>query len=427
MKIPAITKKQTYLDNILSNEKLIAILCCQSSTTGMQDKKNITIGINASFLRKPNTGIGQVTLNFLRKLDSVADKRINFILYLEEPLSKASGISRRFKKRVFLPPWKRDDLIRKTWWEGRMLPKYAKKDKCDAFISLYQCPTVLPSGVKHIMVVHDLIPKIFSEYLNNSRKKIYESLTEKAILEADRIIAVSKRTERDLLKHLGISGEKVTASYIDVDEIYKKKIISSRKQKVLKKYKLKPGYILAGGGMEVRKNVEGVIRAYKNLLEKNKNLHFVNELPPLVVYGKLLPELKPLITDAEKLAKELNLTQHVKLLGVVLQEDLPALFSEAKMFVYPSHYEGFGMPVLEAMSVGTPVITSKSSSLPEVGGDSVVYCKANDIRDIAMVMKNVLINKELREELSQKGKTQSKKFSWEKFVKKVLAVLGEAK
>lgn len=404
--------------------------------------KRITVGINASFLRKPNTGIGQVTLNFLRKLSELKVqsaklkfKEIEFILYLEEDLPKDFRLSENFISRAFLPFWKRDDLIRKIWWEKYLLPRRAEKDGCDVFISMYQCPSIFSKNIKHLMVVHDIIPELFPEYLNNSRKKGYWKKTKKAIKKASRIVAISKRTEKDLVQHLGISPMKITQSYIDADDIYKSFAppLASRtgttnaghSNKCLLKfsgYKLKPGYILAGGGYEVRKNVEGVIRAYKLLVEQNKSNQFIHELPGLVIYGKLLPQLAPLATDAEKLIQELNLTKQVKLLDLVAQKDLPALFKNASMFVYPSHYEGFGMPVLEAMNAGTPAITSKTSSLPEVGGDSVLYCHSDDIYDIAMVMKNVMLNKDLRETLSARGKMRAEIFSWDKFTEKILNI-----
>lgn len=403
-------------------------------------QKTVRIGINASFARKPQTGMGQVTINFLRKLGEYKleslpagkagrryESEVEFILYLEEDLPKNIKLPKNWKKRIFLPIWKRDDLVRKIWWEESQLPEMAYKDKCDVFISLYQSATsFLPydfTGMKHIMVVHDIIPKLFPEYLNNVRKKIYQKLTEKAIRKADKIIAVSKKTEKDLIRYLGIGADKITTSYIDVDDIYKKKVSMETSRKVLKKYNLVPGYILTGGGLEMRKNIEGVIRAYKFLYDK----FTLGELPSLVIYGKLLPQLKPLVTDAEKLARELNLTKQIKLLDTVPQEYLPALYQNAVMFVYPSHYEGFGIPPLEAMNMGTPVILSKTSSLPEVGLDSVLYCQADDVHDISMVMRNVLMNKELRETLSSRGKMRAKEFKWEKFVKKILNIIGSIK
>jgi len=377
------------------------------------------IGINASFIRKPNTGIGQVTSHFIKQLTRSAEfSDHEIILYLEDDVKLY--LPKNFRKKFFLPAWKRDDLIRKIWWEKYSLPKKVREDGCDVLISLYQCPTVFDG--KHIMVVHDIIPKLFPEYLNNGRKKYYWNLTEKAIKKAGKIVTISKRTEKDLIQHLGLNAEKITVNYIDVDEIYKQSVSHEKSQKVMKKYGLKQGYIYNGGGLEVRKNTEGVLRAYKMLRDKNKQEHFVQEIPPLVISGKLMPELAPLVADAEKLVKELNLKSHVKLLDFVPQEDLPALYQNATMFVYPSFYEGFGMPVLEAMSQGTPVITSKTSSMPEVGGDSALYCDPNDLKDLMMVMKNILVSQNLHETLAKRGKERSRSFSWKKFTEKVLHI-----
>jgi len=382
------------------------------------------IGINASFARKPGSGIGQVTINFLQELAKQKTSH-SFVVYLEEDLPEGLRLPKNFEKQIFLPIWKRDDLIRKTWWEKYLLPKKTKQDKCDMFFSLYQSATVLPNSINHIMLVHDIIPKLFPEYLNNSRKRKYWKLIEKAIQKTDKIIANSKRTEKDLIQHLNIDPTKITVNYLDVDEIYKKKPTKEKTAKILKKYKLKPGYIYNGGGLEVRKNTEGVIRAYKYLLETNKVSHWIQELPPLVISGKLMPQLAPLIVDVEKLIKKLNLTQHVKILDFVPQADLPAIYANACMFVYPSRYEGFGLPILEAMNQSVPVVTAKTSSLPEVGRDAILYCDPNDHQDIAMVMRNILRNKNLYATLARRGKERARNFSWIKFTKKFLNILNE--
>jgi glycosyltransferase involved in cell wall biosynthesis len=387
----------------------------------------VKIGINASFARKGNTGIGQVTLNFLRKLSELKIrnprfKDLEFVLYLEEDLPRDITLSIHLEKKVFLPLWERDDLIRKIWWEKFLLPKKVKEDKCDFFISLYQSATILSDGTKHIMVVHDIIPKLFPEYLNNFRKKIYWNFTERAIRNAEKIIANSKRTEKDLIQHLGISPAKITVTYVDVDEVYKRDVSDEKSKKVMEKYDLTPGYIYTGGGLEMRKNTEVLVRAYKMLLERNKKEHFIHDFPELIISGKLLPQLAPLVLDLEKLVRELNLTEYVRILGFVPQADLPALYRNARLFIYPSLYEGFGLPVLEAMNQGVPVITSKTSSLPEVGGDSVLYCDPRDVKDIAMTIKNALVNKKLRETLAVCGKERARNFSWDNFVEKIINI-----
>jgi len=379
------------------------------------------IGINASFVRKPGTGIGQVSINFLKKLSETKSQH-EFVLYLEEPLPRNFKLPQNFETRIFLPFWKRDDLIRKIWWEKYLLPQKIRQDKCDLFFSLYQCPTVLPKSIKHIMLIHDIIPKLFPEYLNNFRKKIYQNLIEKSTPQADRIITISKKTEKDLVQHFAIPGDKITTSYIDVDPLYKKIPSTEKINKVLKKYHLKPGYILGGVGLDKRKNVDTLIKAYHQLW-KNNSSEF--KPPKLVVVGKLRPEMAPLIIDVEKLVTKLNLKKQVKLLGFVPQENMPALYNQAALFVYPSLYEGFGLPVLEAINQKTPVLTAKTSSLPEVGRDAILYCNPEDTEEIARIIKKVLKDKKLRDVLSVRGIERAQQFSWENFVKKFLHLIDQ--
>lgn len=365
------------------------------------------IGINASFARKPGSGMGEVTLNYLRTL-SKSNTTDEFILYLEEDLDL--DLPSNFTKRVFLPFYKRDDLIRKIIWEKFLLPQKIKKDNCEKFISLYQCPTILSKEIKHIMVAHDIIPELFPEYINNWRKKYYWYLTKKAIAKTTNIIAVSQNTKDDLIKYLKIDADKIIVQHIDVDPIYKKEITDFDSETVLKKYELTPGYIYSGGGLDKRKNIDTLIYAYKLLLDKNKNI------PNLVISGKLMPELAPLIIDVEKIVKDLKIEDKVKILGFVPQENLPALYKNASVFVYPSLYEGFGLPLLEAMNVGTPVVTSNKSSLGEIIKDAGILFDPESVEDMAEKIEQILNNEELRGQNIIKAKEYAHDFSWEKFI-----------
>lgn len=382
------------------------------------------VGINASFVRKLNTGIGQVTLNFLRKIGE--SSHVEFILYLEEEIPLGLGIPRHLKENAFLPLWRRDDLIRTLWWERFLLPKMVRRDGCDVFISLYQSASVLPESVRHVMVVHDIIPKLFPEYRNNWRKEAYWRSVERGIRHADKIYAVSSRTEKDLIQHLHISPSRISINRIDADPLFKRRVTDERSAEVMRKYHLSPGYLYCGGGLEVRKNVEGVLHAYRRLLDKEKSDHLSPATPPLVISGKLMPQLAPLVTDVERLVRELDLTPFVRLLDLVPQADLPALYANARLFLFPSHYEGFGLPVLEAMSVGTPVLTAKTSSLPEVGGDAVLYCRPDDIDDMVGAIRNILSRRDLHDMLSVRGKERAAHFSWSDFADKILrSSIGE--
>ncbi|MDH4330654.1 MAG: glycosyltransferase family 4 protein [Candidatus Moranbacteria bacterium] len=369
------------------------------------------IGINASFLRKLGTGVGQVTLNVLRNFDG-EDTENEAVLFLEE--ESDLDVLNDFQTQVFLPLYKRDDLIRKILWEKFLLPKKAQNMGCEKFVSLYQCPTIFSKDMDHTMVVHDIIPKLFPEYLNNWRKKLYWSLTEKAIKDASRIVTISENTRKDLVRELNIEEEKIIVKNINIDEVYRRSIGEEEKKRILEKYNLEKGYVYSGGGMEKRKNLDSLIVAYKNLLEKNANI------PPLVISGKLMPELAPLAIDVERLVDELGLEGKVRLLGFVPQEDLPVIYKSAILFVYPSLYEGFGMPVLEAMSQGVPVLASSASSIPEVGGDAVEYFDPENVQELQEKMENILNNQEERESLSERGLQRAKSFSWRGFVEELI-------
>lgn len=400
----------------------------------------MNIGINASFLRKSGTGIGQVTYNVLRTL--VSDHRFpisgsqkpEFFLYCEEKPSLDFALPANFHIRVFLPLWRRDDLIRKMLWEKR-LAREAAQDGCDVFLSLYQSSTIFQSTgdgqqktIRHTMIVHDIIPKLFPEYLGNARKKLQWHLTERGIRAADHIVAISEHTKSDLVRALGVPAEKITVAYLDVAPRFRQAVLEATLYAVLKKYGLEPGYIYHGGGLEVRKNAGTLLRAYQQLTvhgqqTTNADQQSKKEVPPLVISGKIFEKTNALATDVRGLVEELGLQEKVRLLGFVPDEDLPALYEGALFFVYPSLYEGFGLPVLEALRMGVPVLASDTSSLPEVGGDAVLYADPENAGAMAAQMERLLADAALRESLIARSASQAVQFSWKSFVEKVLTAL----
>ncbi|QQS61432.1 MAG: glycosyltransferase family 4 protein [Candidatus Moraniibacteriota bacterium] len=381
------------------------------------------IGINASFLRKPYTGIGQVTVNVLREISKrdfyifahnkrVDAKDVSFFLYLEK--DEATGVSKSFLKRVPEVVYKRDDLIRKWLFEKWAIPKQAKKDTLDAFISLYQSATTFSSfsRISHAMVVHDIIPEVVDGYTNNMRKRFSWKSVKSGIKKSDRILSVSKHTEKDLIQKLNIAPDKISLALIAVNPLFSEPVTKEKASLVRNHYALPKQYFFYSGGFEVRKNVESVIRAYKLLADDDGDRR---SIPHLVLSGTLLPHLAPLIVDVETLVRELGLRDRVKILGNVPQNDISALYSESMCFIFPSLYEGFGMPVLEAMYAGTPVITTKKTSLGEVAGDAARYCDGS-INGIADAMREIMKDENLRKELRRRGILRSQLFSWERFV-----------
>lgn len=383
------------------------------------------IGINASFLRKPATGIGQVTLHFLQQLplwlaEQPKETRPEIIVYAQESSEALLGTA--LKTRAFLPFWwRRDDILREWLWE-KQVAREAKRDGCDVFLSLSQSATIFerPSSMRHVMVVHDIIPRLFPVYLSKYSQQFHWQRIEQGIVLADALISVSDSTKNDLISCLGREPKHITTAHPGVSSLFAHSPSEGEVAVVLARYGIKPGYIYHGGGLEIRKNTEGVLRAYA-LLCAEKQKHGVS-VPPLVISGKVYEKSNRLATDVEGLISELGLAHRVHLLGQVPASDLPSLYRGAKLFVFPSRYEGFGLPVLEAMSLGCPVIAASNSSLPEVCGEAAILVDGSDPVDIAVAMDRVLTEKALREILSREGKKRALDFSYPKFTREVMRV-----
>jgi len=374
------------------------------------------IGINASFLRKPDTGIGQVTRGFINELLKSKSHENEYFLYLEKDVDLK--MPKNFQKRVFSPKlWKRDDLIRKIWWEKYLLPKRAEEDKCELFVSLYQCPTIFPKNIRHRMLVHDMIPKIFPEYLDNWRKKIYAHLSWRAAKYADQIIAVSEWSKKDVHKFLKIPENRIKVAYESIGDEFFKVSNFEKDNNILEKYDIFGRYIFYIGGFDFRKNIPELLKAYKEMIDKNDIRDVF-----LVLGGEDKSRFSHLFTDIKKEINNLKIEDKVKLIGFVAQEDLPAIYRHAEFFVLPTLYEGFGRMALEAMACGTPAAVSKTSSLPEVGGNAVVYFNPYDAEEMARVMNKLLRNVKLRSVLSERGGERAKKFSWKNFAEIILKI-----
>lgn len=383
------------------------------------------IGINASFLRKPGTGIGQVTLHFLKELAESHSllSGSEYILYCEESPNLDFSLPENFTVRSFLPRfWKRDDLVRKVLWE-RQVAREAEKDGCDAFLSLYQVSTVTPEQMHHTMVVHDLIPELFPQYQGNIRQRYHWRVVRKAIMKAEKIITVSQSTEHDLVE-FGVDKNNIVVAYPDTSPIFRTLPSQEEEKTTLEKHDLVPGYIYHGGGLEVRKNTEGVLRAYRLLVDKEEGGALSFTLPPLAISGKIFSEDNPLATPVERLIKELRLVDRVHLLGFVPEHDLPTLYKNALFFVYPSFYEGFGLPVLEALRMKTPVLTSDISSLPEIAKDAALYVDPEKIESLASGMERLIVDVSLRQSLSEAGAKDDARFDWRLFTDRVLQTIS---
>lgn len=273
-----------------------------------------------------------------------------------------------------------------------------------------QVPTFLKFKQKYIITIHDLTPFITPKESKFGRPLIYKLFFPRTLKTADKIIADSNSTKQDLIRYFNIPEEKIKVILLAADEKFKplnKEEIDEFKQE----YNLNFPFILYVGTLEARKNILTLIRAFYTLKKKGIN-------HKLVITGKKGWKYKELFGTIDNL----NLQNDIIFTGYVPEEDLPALYNAAELFVYPSIYEGFGLPPLESMACGTPVITSNTSSLPEVVGDAGIMVDPYDVDGLADAMYEVLSIDGLREDMIKKGLERAKMFSWKKCAMETLKV-----
>lgn len=264
---------------------------------------------------------------------------------------------------------------------------------------------------KTIVTVHDLTPLVFPDAFPKGIKgAIKWEIQKRALAKADAIIADSEASKNDILKFINIDSSKINVVYLAAGEEFKKLEISNGRREFLKnKYKLPEKFILYVGDATWNKNLPRLVKA-----AEDANVH-------LVMVGSALSskdyDLKnPWNKDIKEIQDFANDNPSIILTGFVQTEELVELYNIAQIFIMPSIYEGFGLPILEAMQCGCPVITTKSGSIPEVAGSAAFYVDPYDTINISSGIKEVIGNNSLRKELSRKGFFQAKKFSWDSTV-----------
>ncbi len=276
----------------------------------------------------------------------------------------------------------------------------------------------LNSGTGKVLTIHDLIPLTCPSTVEDKRLFWFFWRTTLNIAKnrIDTIIAVSNHTKTDCIKYLGIPEEKIKVIYSAADKIFKP--IKKDKEKIQKylnsKYGIKYPYILSVGTLEKRKNIPNLLKAFYILKKAGFN-------HKLVIVGRLGWKYNKIFDTLE----ELHLKEDVIFVGYVPDEDLVKLYNTTELFVFPSFYEGFGLPPLEAMACGCPVITSNTSSLPEVVGDAGIMVDPHDPKALANEMQNVLINEGFRANLSKKSLERANLFSWKQTAKETWKVYEE--
>ena len=379
---------------------------------------NIVIDIR-SLMHEQRTGVGEYTYELLNALFSLNNSKENqyFLFY-----NSYKNVS------INIPQWKQNNVhYIITKWPNKLLnlllyirilkldklviKKYFKIKQNKFKIDIWFSPNLhfinLSKKIKYFLTIHDLSFEFLPNCFSKKRQWWHKFLKpKKQCQKADLILTPSENTKQDVIEIYNIKATKVKVLCPGLAEIFVKQVINNHLE-VKEKYNLPDKYILYLGTLEPRKNVEAVVEAFK------------------INYESGLKDYKLIIAGAkgwkyEKILQKIKETKKVKYIDYVSVKDKIALYQMSSLFIYPSLYEGFGFPVLEAMSQGIPVITSNRSSLPEVAGASAYLVNPNNVAEIVQGIKLILSDKKLYSRLVLKGKEQVKEFLWQKTAEEFL-------
>ena len=318
----------------------------------------------------------------------------------------------RLADRTLLWPWK---SLAQVSMRRRLGPLLADVDVFHSSeVLLWRQP-----GALNVTTIYDLTPVLFPEYHTPGTLAIQRAKHRFAQEEADVVLAISEATKRDIVTHLSIAEDRIRVVYAGVAPYFRPVTDPVALRQTLSVLHLKPDeYVLHVGTLEPRKNLRRLIEAYALLLKEASE-----PVPELVLAGAGGWNYQEILVLIEALA----LQDKVRCVGRLPAEMLPALYSGARVFVYPSLYEGFGLPPLEAMACGTPVVTSNTSSLPEVVGNAGVTVSPTDTVALAEALAGLLFDSERRQSMRVAGLARARLFSWERAARELLEIYNRTK
>ncbi len=365
--------------------------------------------------RMTEFGIGTYTRNVVRALGRLDRENKYFLIGSPEKVKEIGSLPGNFHTVPLLEP----DSTTKGYFEFRVI---LKRLECDLvhIPHLFWLPRALPCP--YVMTVHDLLEHMSrAKGRSGMRRALYYQLTRRVLKGAARIFAVSQFSKSEIEKLFGLPSRQIEVVYNAIDERFLHgHATDADRQLIAERYLVTYPFLLYAGRISPHKNLVRIIEAFSALrgeLEKEGKLPDLK----LIIIGDDLsghPDLRRTVIRG-------GVQNEVRFLGFVPIEILRIFYDVANVFLFPSLYEGFGLPPLEAMAHGTPVVTSNTSSLPEVVGNAAVLVNPENVFEIMRATHRVLIDQNLREKLRQRGYEQAKKFSWDSSVRRILKVYGE--
>lgn len=385
------------------------------------------IGIDIRTIGKNRTGDETYTRELVKSLLKI-DKKNQYFLYTD---SDDPDYLARVKKILQLKKGQKAQVTpvlprAKMFWTFWSLPAHIRKNPIDILHVQYITPQFLPKKTKVITTIHDVSFNQFPQMIKKSDLFLLKTLIPLSLRRADKVIAVSQFTKKEIGKYYrDIQKEKIATVYNGgASEEFYQEYSRSQINKILDKYKINSNYVLYVGTLQPRKNIPFLIEAFSHFKEKNKDKEFSKNLK-LVVCGSRESHNYDRNIDAA-LEKAGDVSTEIIFPGYIEEEDLPALLQGAKVFAFPSLYEGFGLPLLEAMASGVPVLCSDDSCNKEISASAALLYRQSSKNDFSAKLVNLLMDGHFWSQLREKGKTRSKDFLWEKCARQTLEVYNAA-
>ncbi|SHK68176.1 Glycosyl transferases group 1 [Anaerocolumna jejuensis DSM 15929] len=367
---------------------------------------------------KQKTGIGWTSEHILKNIIKEFNNEYYLNYYTfhkarekKKIVEEYIDLGYKLKKCVYLP-----NYLYKRAWNVIPIP-YSRLFGNKAQITQFFNYDV-PPGVngKAVTFIYDMVYRAFPETIDQKNKKMLDYNLSVACKRADHIITISEFSKNEIIKYMQVEENKVSIMPCGVDtSIYHVNYTETEVQTVKRKYGITGDYLLYLGTLEPRKNIERLIKAYALLIER------LHDAPLLVLAGKKGWMYDKILS----LVEFYNLQEKIIFTGYIEAAEAPKLLKGSLLFVFPSIYEGFGIPPLEAMACGTPVVVSNQASMPEVIGDAGYYIDPYQVEDICDALQTLLGNDNLRKELSKKGISRAKEFTWSSAVNKLMKIYNK--
>jgi len=370
------------------------------------------ISIDLTSIPNQKTGVGKYAMALIKALGKFDNENYYWIFVKRNQAEDFNPKKKNF--HIVLCSNILQSKILRILWEQFILPLYIKRLKIDLLHSIhYTIP--LFAGCKVVVTFHDMTFFLFPEKHIFIKRLFFKLFIYISSWRANRLIAVSESTKRDIIKFLNVNNNKIDVVYEAIDPKYYILKNESMTLWIRNKYSILNKFILYVGTLEPRKNIIRLIQAYHNLLTKKLINH------QLVIVGKKGWHYQEIFNMVNKLGLNEG-RQKIIFTGYVPEEELPFLYNAADVFIYPSLYEGFGIPPLEALACGVPVISSNISSLPEVVGDAGILIDPYNVQEISQAMFEMSKNQKKRAQFKIKGLKRAQEFSSEKLANETIKV-----